>query len=85
VVAGKEAVAEFHITGEPKPAAVRAWIGSENGKGSAKAKVEVEGDGWHAHLEVPAELAADAKLWISLEGADGVAVKGSFALIPAAK
>ncbi len=75
---------ELKITpATPKPLVARAWIGSENGRGSVKAKLEAEDEGFHGHLEVPAPIPADAKLWVSLDDASG-STTGSFAL-PAAK
>lgn len=84
VVAGKEAVIELKLTpAQPAAAVARAWIGSENGRGSVKAKLEAEDGGFHGHLEVPAPLPADAKLWVSLQDAAGTQTLGSFALTAA--
>lgn len=62
------------MTAEGKPAtvaAVRFWIGTENAKGSIKAKSEIERptepNHWHTHAEVPNPLPAGAKLWVAVE------------------
>ncbi|MBM4014232.1 MAG: hypothetical protein FJ293_04615 [Planctomycetes bacterium] len=52
-------------------AAVRFWIGSEDAKGSIKAKAEIEDDKWHTHAEVPTPLPAGSKLWVELETQKG--------------
>jgi len=84
IVAGKEAVIELKLApAQPAPAIARAWIGSENGRGSVKAKLEAEDSGFHGHLEVPEPLPADAKLWVSLQDAAGATTTGSFALTTA--
>ncbi|MEY4103301.1 MAG: hypothetical protein RLZZ116_347 [Planctomycetota bacterium] len=72
VEAGKEATFDITVTGGAgKPAAVRAWVGTQDGKGSVKGKAEAEGDGWHAHAEVPSPLPAGSKLWVEVETAKG--------------
>jgi len=85
IVAGGEAVIELEVTpAAPKPTVARAWIGAENGRGSVKAKLGVEDEGFHGHVEVPAELPTDSKLWISLQDDAGTQHVGSFALDAAA-
>lgn len=72
VTAGKEATFDITVTGGAgKPAAVRAWVGTQDGKGSIKGKAEAEGDGWHVHAEVPKPLPAGSKLWVEVETARG--------------
>ena len=61
-------------------AAVRFWIGTEDAKGSMKAKAEAEGGKWHSHAEVPAPLPPASKLWVEIEGKDGKKVMTSFEL-----
>jgi hypothetical protein len=74
-----EMVFELMVSGgEAK--AVRAWVGTEDGKGSVPVKAAKEGDGWDVHLEGMAEVKDDAKLWVEIESADGKKVKASFAL-----
>jgi len=89
LVAGKTATFELAVgPAATPPKAVRLWVGLEDGKGSTKAKADLEDAKlglYHAHVEVPAPLAADARLWVSVEAADGAASKGSFVLTPAAK
>lgn len=82
---------EWHVTvdlpaGTAAPKAIRVWVGIESGRGSEKAKAEVEAahpGGYEAHVDVPAPLPEGSKLWVSLEPAAGDAVKGSLPL-PAA-
>jgi hypothetical protein len=72
ITAGGEASFDITVTGGgDKPAAVRAWVGAQDGKGSIKGKAEAEGDGWHAHAEVPKPLPAGSKLWVEVETARG--------------
>lgn len=72
VKAGAEAVFELEFAKDAKvPSIARAWLGVESGQGSMKARFGKEGDhGLHAHVQAPATLPADAKLWIEVE-ADG--------------
>ena len=55
--------------------AVRFWLGTEDAKGSLKAKAEIEDpkqpDHWHTHVEVPNPIPAAMKLWVELEAKDG--------------
>ncbi len=67
IVAGKEASFDIAIAGTPTPVALRLWIGRQDAVGSVKSKAEREGDGFHAHVEAPSSLDAEAKLWIELE------------------
>lgn len=72
VEAGKEATFDISVTGGAgKPAAVRVWVGTQDGKGSIRSKAEAEGDGWHAHAEVPKPIPAGSKLWVEVETAKG--------------
>lgn len=71
---------------QPAPKAVRIWVGAENARGSVKAKAEAEhaaGGEYSANVEIPAPLPADAKLWVALETADGLAAKGAITLVAA--
>lgn len=81
---GKAWHIELKLTpAQPAPKAVRIWIGAENARGSVKAKAELEhaAEGeYSTHVEVPAPLPADAKLWVAIEAADGQSAKGSIAL-----
>jgi hypothetical protein len=72
VTPGGDATFDIGVTGGAgKPAAVRGWVGTQDGKGSIKGKAEAEGDGWHAHAEVPKPLPAGSKLWVEVETAKG--------------
>ena len=78
LMAGKETAIDAWIVGgaaDPKPTTVRFWIGSADGKGALKAKAGLEKDGgpghYHSHIELPAELAADAKLHVEIADAAG--------------
>lgn len=79
IVAGKDAMFDVTITpkdaGGMKAAAVRFWIGTEDAKGSVKAKAEMEGpqgsNRWHTHAEVPSPIPAGSKLWIEIEDSKG--------------
>ena len=72
VTPGGEASFDITVTGgEGKPAAVRVWVGTQDGKGSVKGKAEVAGDGWHAHAEGPKPLPAGSKLWVEIESVKG--------------
>ena len=57
--------------GAPAIMAVRAWIGSADGKGALKAKLPVEDaakpNHFHAHIGVPDPLAADHRLHVEIE------------------
>ncbi|MGE3509940.1 MAG: hypothetical protein AB7N65_13765, partial [Vicinamibacterales bacterium] len=73
-------------TADGKPAtvtAVRFWIGTEDAKGSVKAKADIENpqqpNHWHTHAEAPRPIPDGAKLWVEVEAAGSKAV-GSFDL-----
>jgi len=84
IKAGSDAAIDAWITGGTgKPSAVRFWIGTEDAKGSVKAKAELEKDNWHTHVEVPSPLPEGAKLWIEIEAEGGAKSVASFALNPA--
>lgn len=76
--------AETHIdlvqTGGPKPAAVRLWIGIESGAGSLKSKADGHDNHFHGHADVPAQIPANAALWIEVESASGDRTARSVAL-----
>jgi len=69
VKAGTEA--SFDVQVAPSAVSVRAWIGSQDGKGAIRAKAEREGTGWHVHVEVPSPIPAKARLWLEIERAGG--------------
>ena len=88
IAAGKEWHVELRLNpDQPVPKAIRVWVGTENGRGSVKAKAEAEKDAkgeYGAHVEVPNPIPADSKLWISIEPDNGQTAKGSVALPKAA-
>lgn len=61
-------------------ASVRFWIGTEDAKGSVKAKADVEAAHWHTHAEVPDPLPAESKLWVEIELKDAKKHTTSFPL-----
>lgn len=75
------------MTADGKPAtvsAVRFWIGTQDAKGSVKAKAEIEDpkqpNHWHTHAEVPNPLPEGAKLWMEIEEPGGRRSTGWFEL-----
>ena len=81
LVAGKEAPIDIDVQGAGNVAAVRFWIGAEDGAGSMKAKAELEHTTkWHTHAEVPNPLPAGAKLWVEIEAEGGAKYVVSFDL-----
>lgn len=81
VTAGGESSFDISITGSAvKPAAVRLWIGAQDGKGSMKAKAEAAADGWHAHVEVPNPMPGESKLWVEIETDKGEKIVTGFDL-----
>jgi hypothetical protein len=81
IAEGQDAAFDISITGGTgKPSVVRAWIGTQDAKGSLKSKAEGEGGGYHLHVEVPEPIPAAAKLWIEIDNASGQKALGSVAL-----
>jgi hypothetical protein len=77
---GGEGAFDVVITGG-KPKAVRFWIGTEDAKGSVKAKAEEETpDNWHVHAEVPNPIPPGSKFWVEVEPPTGQPFKVSFDL-----
>jgi len=77
---GGEGAFDLVITGG-KPKAVRFWVGTEDAKGSVKAKAEEETpDNWHTHAEVPDPLPAGSKFWAEVEPPTGEKFNVSFDL-----
>lgn len=60
--------------------AVRFWIGTEDAKGSVKAKADVEDGKWHTHVEIPSPIPAGTKLWVEIEESGGKKSVTSFDL-----
>ncbi len=65
--AGEEVEVKLMPKGALPKGTLRAWIGSENGKGSAKGKAHAEDGGLCVHAEVPKPIPAEAKVWVELE------------------
>jgi hypothetical protein len=63
-----------------RPSTVRLWVGTEDGRGSIRARAELEAGSWHAHVEIPSPLPADAMLWIEIEADQGRKTVMSFDL-----
>jgi len=61
-------------------AGVRFWIGSEDAKGSLKAKAEIEDGKWHTHVEIPSPTPPGSKLWVEVEEPGGKKSVASFDL-----
>jgi hypothetical protein len=84
LTAGTELHVELQLKPDaPAPKAIRVWIGSENARGSVKAKAEAEKGAkgaYEAHVEVPKPIPADSKLWIAIEQADGQTIKAAHAI-----
>jgi hypothetical protein len=75
-------VAVKSADGAPRVAAIRVWIGTEDGAGSLRAKAEVEGTGWHAHVEAPDPVPAGSRVWVEIEEDGGARVRTSFPTEP---
>lgn len=86
IVAGKDAPIDVTVTpaagSTAKATAVRFWIGTEDGKGSVKAKADIENpnepDRWHTHAEIPSPLPAESRLWVEIEDDQGGKSVGGF-------
>lgn len=88
IVAGKDAPVDVTVTqtagASAKVVAVRLWIGTEDARGSVKAKAEVENpeepNRWHAHVEIPSPLPEASRLWVEIEDDQGGTSAGGFDL-----
>lgn len=88
IVAGKDAPIDVTVTptagASGKVAAVRFWIGTQDGKGSVKARAEVEDPSdpnrWHVHAEIPNPIPEGSMLWVEIEDDKGGTSVGSFDL-----
>ena len=72
ITAGGEAPIDATITGTAtKISTVRFWIGTADGKGSMKAKADIENpknpNTWHTHVEVPNPIPAGSQVWIEIQ------------------
>jgi hypothetical protein len=81
IKAGSEAHLDIELSGSATtPAAVRVWIGSQDGKGAMKQKADGGGKEYHAHTDVPNPIPADAKLWIEIDDGKGAKTVGGIAI-----
>jgi hypothetical protein len=88
IVAGKDAPIDVTITpaagATTKAVTVRFWIGTQDAKGSVKARAEIEDpkdpNRWHVHAEIPSPMPAGSKLWVEIEDDKGGTTVGSFEL-----
>ena len=88
IVAGKDAPIDVTVTpaagSTAKATAVRFWIGTEDGKGSVKAKADIENPAepnrWHTHAEIPNPMPTGSTLWVEIEDDKGGTAVGSFDL-----
>lgn len=88
IIPGKDAPIDATVTpaagASVKVTAVRFWIGTQDAKGSVKARAEIEGprdaNHWHAHAEIPSPLSDGSKLWVEIEADGGEKFTGSFDL-----
>jgi hypothetical protein len=76
IKAGSDAAIDVWVTGSKEGgtanvSAVRFWIGTQDGKGSVKAKAAIEKDNWHTHAEIPNPMPAESKLWVEIESDKG--------------
>ena len=71
IVLGKESA---------KPAALRAWVGSESAEGSVKSLAEGNGPAYEMHLELPQPALAGSALWVEVESAAGERAAARFEL-----
>jgi len=81
ITPGGDAPIDVWITGgTAKVAAVRFWIGTQNARGSIKARAELEKDNWHTHAEIPSPLPEGSQLWVEIETDAGERHVGAFDL-----
>ena len=72
---------EILAQGQPKPKAVRFWIGAAAAPDGAKAPPESEKENvYHVDLPVPASSTDGAKLWVEIEPPSGAVQSVSFVL-----
>ena len=85
IKAGCDAPIDAWVTGgSDKVSAVRFWVGTEDAKGSIKARAEIENpldpDHWHTHAEIPDPIPQGSKIWIEVEAKGGAKSACSFAM-----
>lgn len=81
ITPGGDAPIDVWVTGgSAKVAAVRFWIGTQDGRGSIKARAELERDNWHTHAEIPDPMPMGSKLWVEIESDTGEKIVVGFDL-----
>jgi len=81
ITPGGDAPIDVWVTGgTARVAAVRFWIGTQNARGSIKARAELEKDNWHTHAEIPSPLPEGSRLWVEIETDAGERHVGGFDL-----
>lgn len=81
ITPGGDAPIDAWVTGgASKVNAVRFWIGTQDAKGSMKAKAELKKDNWHTHVEVPKPMPEGSKLWVEIDAEGREKVLASFDL-----
>lgn len=72
IKAGAEAHLDIKLSGSTaKASAIRFWVGAQDGKGAMKGKADGAGPEYHAHVDVPNPIPANAKLWIEIDDGKG--------------
>ncbi|MCA9300533.1 MAG: hypothetical protein KDA28_15790 [Phycisphaerales bacterium] len=82
VTPGAEGHVDIEQTAGAAPAAVRVWIGLEDGVGSRKSKADGSDGHFHGHVQAPTTIPEGAALWIEVEQADGTRGTTSLPLGP---
>lgn len=81
IAGAADAPIDVWITGgSAKVVSVRFWIGTQDAKGSVKAKAALEKDNWHTHTELPSPMPAQSKLWVEFEVEGGAKHVAGFEL-----
>ena len=70
VAAASEIVVDLDITGGTAVDVVRMWVGTEDARGSIKVRADGDGDAWHGHVAIPAELPPGSAIWIEIASGD---------------
>ncbi len=68
---GSELHVEGEITAGPATDTLRVWVGSEDGAGARKARMNITNGHFHVHVMIPKELLAGSALWFEAMTADG--------------
>ena len=68
---GSELHVEGEITTGPVTDTLRVWVGSEDGAGARKTRMNITNGHFHAHVMIPQELLAGSALWFQAMTVDG--------------